>query len=93
MEKGKITLGDRLSTAFIMLIASFATSIIVCCVIFFYAMAGNELITVQFTFVIHTTVAFTLFGFVAPDSSINTIAWIWRRLESLAKAAKENDLN
>ena len=93
MEKENVTFGDRLSTAFIMLIASFVTTIIICCVILFYAMAANEVFTVQFSFAIYIALFFALYGFVAPDRSMNTIGWIWKKLEGLVKVAKENDLN
>ena len=93
MEKENVTFGDRLSTSFIMLVASFITGVIICCVIFFYGMAGGEVITIQFSFVIYITIAFALYGFVAPDRSMNTIGWIWKKLEYWVKVAKENDLN
>ena len=93
MKNEKVMLGDRLSTFFIMLVASFITGVIICCVILFYGMANGEVITVQFSLVIYIAIAFAFYGFVAPDRSMNTIGWIWKKLECWVKVAKENDLN
>ena len=53
MEKEKITIGDRLSAAFIIFIASLITAIIICSIIFYTAMAANELVYFQFTLVFY----------------------------------------
>jgi len=85
MEKEKITIGDRLSAAFIIFIASLITAIIISSIIFYTAMAANELVYFQFTLVLYFTGMFTLFAFLFPNKSINLIGWIWDKISILFK--------
>ena len=90
MKKEKTTFGDRVASSFVMLLASFITAIIIWGFVFLFVGRAGEVFVFPFKFVIYATSAFTALAFIAPNVSLNSMGWVWKKIENIIKALKND---
>ena len=86
----KTTLGDRFAASFALLLASFVTALLIWGIVFLFIGRAGQLFMFPFSFVFYSTVFFTTIGFILPDTSIELIGWVWKKLEPLVKLLINN---
>jgi len=91
MKKEKITFGDRAASTFVMLLASFITALIIWGFVFLFVGRAGEVFIFPFKFVIYATAAFTTLAFIAPNASLNSMGWVWKKIENFIKALKNDN--
>lgn len=80
-EKRRLTLGDRFAAAFVMFFAAGLTALILWLFSVFLATrmtSGEEVISPAF--ILYFTSTFMIFGFLAPNKSIDVLSWIWSKV-------------
>ena len=91
MNKEKTTFGDRVASSFVMLLASFVTAIVIWGFVFLFVGRAGEVFLFPFKFVIYSTAAFTVLAFISPSASLNSIGWIWKKIENFIKILKNDN--
>ena len=84
MNNNKVTIVDRLITAFVLFGASFITGVIVWGILWNILMRFN--LMTPFSLVLFFSLCFTVFGFLAPNKSIDAIGILWEKLHQIIKA-------
>ena len=91
MKKEKTTFGDRVASSFVMLLASFITALIIWGFVFLFVVRAGEVFIFPFNFVIYFTAALTALAFISPNASLNSMGWVWKKIENIIKALKNDN--
>ena len=85
MNKEKTKIGDRFAASFLLLFASFLTASIVWFLVVFLIGKAGGLFNFPFEYVLYFTGAFTFLAFISPNKAIDSMGWIWGKIDSLFK--------
>lgn len=91
MKDKKITLGDRLASSFVMLLASFITGVIIWGFVIIIIGKAHPAVFPSFNYVLYATAFFTLLAFILPNTSLNIMGWIWKKIDNFIKFLKNDN--
>ena len=86
MKKERTTFGDRIAASYLMLLAAFITFLLIWLFITILFYKADNIASIPFAFVIYSSVSFALFAFIAPNKSLDTIGWVWKKIENIIKS-------
>jgi hypothetical protein len=91
MKEARTTLGDRFSAAFLICVASFITALIIWGFIGLFVGRAGEIFALPFKVVVYSTACFTVLAFLSPDKSLDCIGWVWKQIEKIVRALKNEN--
>ena len=86
MKKENPDLGERGAASFVMLLASFTTFLILWLIISYFIVRATHDSYFSFNVVIYTTGVFTVISFFLPNTTLNIMSYIWKKMEALINA-------